>query len=404
MTPPPQAGERTIGLQEIIATVLAHNPGLRQAQQASVSAQAAVRGAQVYANPRVEMQMGRNRARLPGTPAGSAQSWGVAQLIENPAARQARLEAAQANAQGSEDGIALTRNLLVSDTRALAAEYLLRRAEAEVLAEELALLEDVRERVRVRVNSGEAPRYEMIKADAEIVQARERVQTTRLQAEQVLVSLNRLAAGHLPSRWTVAAQLGTETEVPAIEALRQLVADQNPELRILRAELSRARAQTDGARASRWPGVEVRLGQSQEPDVRQTSIGLGVQVPLFDTRQAAVDEAASEVIRAEGRLEGRQAELQQELTLAAKSLELARLRVRALGDGVVKDAESALRVAQAAYKFGERGILEVLDAQRVLRAARMELIRARFQVQTALIDLDTLAGRHGQTQAQTPQP
>jgi cobalt-zinc-cadmium efflux system outer membrane protein len=402
MSAPPQAGERVIGIQELIQTVLTHNPGLRQAQQASVSAQAAVRGAQVYANPRAEFQMGRNRARMPGTPTGSAQAWGVSQLIENPSARQARLDAAQAAAQGSEEGIGLARNLLVSDTRALAAEYLLRRAEAEVLAEELALLEDVRERVRVRVDSGEAPRYEMIKAGAEIVQARERVQTTRLQAEQVLVSLNRLAAGQLPARWTVGGQLPAEAEVPALETLRQQVAAQNPELRTLRAELDRARAQTEGAKASRWPGVEVRLGQSQEPDVRQTSVGLGMQLPLFDTRQAAVDEAASEAIRAQTRLEGRQAELEQELALATQALDLARLRVRSLGEGVVKDAEAALRVAQAAYKFGERGILEVLDAQRVLRGARMELLRARFQVQTALIDLDTLAGRYAQASA--PQP
>ncbi|MFZ8474709.1 hypothetical protein ACO1MO_13940, partial [Staphylococcus aureus] len=81
-----------------------------------------------------------------------------------------------------------------SETRLRASEYLLRRAEAQVTSEDLALLEQVRERVRLRVASGEAPRYEVIKADAEIVHARERQQTAALQAEQVLVTLNRLAS------------------------------------------------------------------------------------------------------------------------------------------------------------------------------------------------------------------
>jgi cobalt-zinc-cadmium efflux system outer membrane protein len=46
--------------------------------------------------------------------------------------------------------------------------------------------------------------------------------------------------------------------------------------------------------------------------------------------------------------------------------------------------------AQAAFKFGERSILEVLDAQRVLRAARMDYLNARYDRQQALIDLEQL--------------
>ena len=60
----------------------------------------------------------------------------------------------------------------------------------------------------------------------------------------------------------------------------------------------------------------------------------------------------------------------------------------------MRDAEAALRVAQAAYRFGERGILEVLDAERVLRAVRQDLLLARYQLQASLIDLDSLAGRY----------
>jgi cobalt-zinc-cadmium efflux system outer membrane protein len=47
-------------------------------------------------------------------------------------------------------------------------------------------------------------------------------------------------------------------------------------------------------------------------------------------------------------------------------------------------------VAEAAYRFGERGILDYLDAQRVYRSARNELIAARFERRAALIDIQTL--------------
>ena len=58
------------------------------------------------------------------------------------------------------------------------------------------------------------------------------------------------------------------------------------------------------------------------------------------------------------------------------------------------DCEAALRVAEAAYRFGERGILEVLDAQRVLRSVRADLLQARFQAQAARVVLEQLAARY----------
>ncbi len=70
------------------------------------------------------------------------------------------------------------------------------------------------------------------------------------------------------------------------------------------------------------------------------------------------------------------------------------MRVQALSEGAIKAAEAALRVSEAAYRFGERGILEVLDAQRVLRSVRQDLLLARFQYQSSLVELDTLAGRY----------
>ena len=47
-----------------------------------------------------------------------------------------------------------------------------------------------------------------------------------------------------------------------------------------------------------------------------------------------------------------------------------------------------------AARFGERGILDVLDAQRVLRGVRADLIQARYQLQEARIKLDQLVGQH----------
>ena len=379
-------------LAELTQAVLAGNAELQAAELGRAAAGAGVITARALPNPRLEWHAGRQTARLPEAVGGTRQDWAVSQFIERPALRQARLDAALAHERASAHQLNSTRDELVARSRRLAYEWLWRQAEAGAAGDALALLEQVRERVRLRVESGEAARYEIIKADVEIIHARQRQQSAVLQAEQVRIGLNRLAGGRLPAQWILSARLNDERWLPTLDELQALARQQNPELKFLQAELERAQARLQGAASARWPGVELRWGQSHDPELRQQQLGISVQVPLLDQQGGPIAEATAEHERARVRFEGRQAELRQQLLLAWKALEMARLRVRALSEGAVREAESALRVAQAAYRYGERGILDVLDAQRVLRSVRAELLEARYQVQAAQIDIDLLVG------------
>lgn len=392
----PDPGEPSLSLAQLVQAVLDNNTALRSAQQSGVTAQAAVASAAALPNPRLEWSRGDNRARLASATPGSVQTLGIAVPIEMPSVRSARVEAAQAGQRASVHQIAAARNALVAQVRLKAYEVVLREAQARAAQDAVQLLEQVHERVRVRVASGEAPRYEVIKADAELINARQQEQTARLLVQQSQLTLNRLAAGRLPARFGLALSLqdGVDESRPQHIDWRN-----HPELMQLQSELDRALAHQQGARAGRWPGFELRYAQTREPDIRSSSVGVALQIPLFDQRRGAIDEAASEAQRAQLQLQGRRAELEQQLQQAWKALEMAQLQTKALGEGALREAEAALRVAKAAYRFGERGILDVLDAQRVLRSVRADLLEARYQLQAARIELDFLAGRHADASA-----
>ena len=203
-----------------------------------------------------------------------------------------------------------------------------------------------------------------------------------------------MAAGQLPAQWHLLGDLKDAPDLLDLDQLHQLVMTQNPELSLLQAEVARGQALLRSAQSSRWPGVELRYTQSQDAEFRQGQWGIGMQIPLLDQRSGPIAQASAELTRAQIHLDGRKAELRQEVLLTWKSLEMARLRIEALSQGSVREAEAALRVAQAAYRFGERGILDVLDAQRVLRGVRADLIQARYQLQEARIKLDQLIGQN----------
>ena len=48
-------------------------------------------------------------------------------------------------------------------------------------------------------------------------------------------------------------------------------------------------------------------------------------------------------------------------------------------------------IAEAAYRFGERGILEYLDARRQFRLVRADLIAARYELYASKTELERLA-------------
>ena len=112
----------------------------------------------------------------------------------------------------------MSRNALVAQVQLKAYEVVLRRAQAEAARDAVRLLEQAHERVRVRVQSGEAARYEIIKADAELINARQQEQSAQLLAEQSLLALNRLAAGHLPARFELDLSLEDPVHTEALQA------------------------------------------------------------------------------------------------------------------------------------------------------------------------------------------
>jgi cobalt-zinc-cadmium efflux system outer membrane protein len=386
-----------LNIEDLVRSVLKYNASLQSGLRTVDIARAAVITSSALPNPRFELDTGRNGATHSASQAGSVVAVGVSQFIENPALRSARVDTALYAENTSVESLGQIRNDLVAQVKLRSYEYLLRREEALAASDALSLLEQIRERVRLRVETGEAGRYELIKSDAEIINARQKQQTAQLQIAQAAISLNRLAGGQLPPHWELDAQLSDATEVPQLPVLKETALRENPELRVLESELDRNKSRINETYASRWPGVDIKLAQINQPDVRQNLVGVSVQIPLLDQKRGPRAEAIAERERTLARLEGRRAELVQQLELSWKSVEIAQIRIKALSEGAMRDAEAALRVAQAAYRFGERGILEVLDAERVLRAVRQDLLLARYQLQASLIDLDLLAGRYAQS-------
>ena len=379
-------------LDEAIAMARARNPRLQEASASTAQALAGVQTARAYTNPSVEVFEGRQYARpipTPGVP-GLLQHYAAYQPIEVPRERSARRRAAELLGEASryaQQGVTLS---VVADTKHAFYEALRRREEIEHQQENLALVQDLHRRVAVEVDVGEKGGLELTRASAELARARFAVTSAQLEYAQAIARLRVTIAAPADAAIDPRGSLENRVPLPPLPEMRTLVFNSHPALRQTEKDKQAAQATLERQRALRIP-QPILFGEFEnQPDLRFWRTGVTVPLPIFDRRQGPIAEAKAAITRTDAVLEQRRLELTSTLERSYEQYQLADQQVTSLEAGPLRAAESAVQGAQAAYRFGERGLVEVLDAQRVLQIVRGDLLDARFARQSALVDLEEL--------------
>jgi len=383
-----------IPVPELIELARRDSPLVAQAKAELAGAWAGVQTARALPNPEVELLLGRNEARRVEGLSGSAPIIGVAQPLEWPELRQARRDLAEERVSLVSAQALVIDRLVVASVRKASADWLRLAEEERAAAEDLALTEQIRDRIAVSTRAGETARFDLTRAETEMAIARKVLDTVRLRALQARVELRRVVGASLPDDFQVAARgaLPVPLTLEEYEKLRVELDDRNPDLVAAQSELKRARQEIQFERTQVLPRVTLRATHELDPTSTLTRVGAQVSVPLLDQRQGPIAQAVASVARAQAALDFKKLEIQQGFASAWLGWQAAQVQLQALDSGIVTRARAILSTAEAAYRVGERGILETLDAQRQFRLVRNELIAARHAVALARIELERLSG------------
>lgn len=386
----PAFAVETFDLQQLLSISQTSNKGVEAAQANVEAAVAAIQSSRAYPNPTVEAMYGRLSARAPGVATGNAPSFAFTQKFDYPQQRKLREEMASRGLDATQAGRTAFQSDLAARVKTNFYGVLRRESELAAAREDLSMMRQIHSRARLRVEVGEAPRYELIKAETELLSAQKALQSAELRVNQAKAALRQQVGGVIPGAFEIRGSLGKSVPLPPLPALRDRLQTGNAELVQRRMELERAQVGIDYQRSLRLPEVALRAVTNREPDNTVSQIGVQLTIPLWDRRSGPIGEATAQATQARSNYEMREFELYQELESAYRQLEITQAQATALESGIVRQAESALGVAEAAYRFGERGILDFIDAQRVLRGARNELISAQYEQQVAGIEIEKL--------------
>jgi cobalt-zinc-cadmium efflux system outer membrane protein len=381
-----------LSLTDVVRMAEENSPRLREALAASQRVTAAARTARAYTNPSLEVFEGHQSARpiaTPGVP-GLLQHYAAYQTIEISTERHARQRAADRAVISSHFGQSAIMLSVTADAKRAFYNALRRREEISHAQENLQLVQDLRRRVTVEVNVGEKGRLELTRAQAELARAEFTLRSARLEYANAIALLRLTIAAPASANLDPRGTLESSIVLPPLKQLREEVLRTHPALAQSKADVQRARDSLDRERSLRIPQPTAFVEFENQPDLRFWRAGVTVSIPLWDQRRGQIGEAKATISQSAAMLDQRRLELISALERAYEQYQLADEQTTSLEAGSMRAAESAVDAAKAAYRFGERGIVEVLDAQRVLQSVRGDLVDAQFARQSALVDLEEL--------------
>src|SRR3954452_10210732 len=239
------------------------------------------------------------------------------------------------------------------------------------------------------------PQADAITAEAEIT--RTAMETARLEAER------RAAAGRLNALLArpPATLLAEPKELrrlpsaePALPALLDRAHAGNPRLFTGAAEIRGAQSERELAAKAWYPNVTLGAGAIQRdngpPGYTAT---LAFKVPLqWGVKEAGEREAVAKLGAAQQRLLQLETEIGGDLEQALASLAVARRVADLTRRQLIPQLEVGHKAALARYRRDQGTLSAVFDAEHRIHQARLDLVKAENEAQTALAMIERLIG------------
>jgi outer membrane protein, heavy metal efflux system len=381
---------KQLTINELITMALESNPQVLAARDQSKAVKGQLSTARAIPNPEFELNTGQQRSVSGPLTTGNVSSWVVTQPLDMPYTRFPRVNAAEANVRSAEAGRVAFEIEMISKVQQRFYELMRREAELRAAEEDLSLTKQIRDRMQVRYDVGETARFDLIRAQTEFLNAQINAESSKLRVDQAKGQLRQAVGYQLPANYEVVSQLPKLETLPPLPALMSELQTQSPELQKAKAEVEATESRLSFEQNSRLPKLSIKAQQYNDPNFTDRLYGLVVSIPIWDFKGGQIAEAEANASKAKNQLNAQSQSLEQQLETAYKLYQITSYQVKVLDQEVVQLASSARRIAEVSYRYGERGMLEYLDAQRTFRLARNDLIKARFDLASVVTEIQRL--------------
>ena len=380
-------------LQDLIDIAKRENPILDVLKAKEDAARSNVITAESYLNPSIAIGIGPSRFRTPNSNTNQRRNYDVnlSQPLEFPNVRSAKKAVAESRVNYASSVTEATLINLSLQIKKAFYDVLQNEAILKIAEGDRDALKNIQEKVALRVEVGEAPRYEVIKADTELVAAQRDADAARLRIYESKLYLRGLVSKSLTDAFDLTGTLPSSDINLNADTLKNEII-KSPRLRQIKASADIAENQLRLEEKLINPGITLNAGVDQDPDIANYRFGISIPIPIWNQRQGQIGEAAAGYRELQAQYTDQELALKRDIESAFQRYLIAQQQVKTFESGLLSQAESVLKVAESAYRYGERGILEYLDAQRTFRLVRKDYLASKYDYIVAILEIEQLLG------------
>ena len=300
-------------------------------------------------------------------------------------------EAAQARGQ-----INLTWTDLATRIKTEFAQYYL-LAHSEKLTEEiLELVDNLEQIARSRYASGLAAQQDAIRAQVEQTRLRRELVMLKLEYHHAMTRLNALLlrAPHAALAEPQRLRPLPPPEKLSYAALEERLRANNPQLFTLAAQITTAEKNRDLVFKNRYPNFTLGVAPTQTGNrINEWELMLEMNIPLQQrSRRSQEREADIRLAAAQARRAATANQILSDLAESLLALEATRQIETLNASSLLPQAEITYQAALSGYESGKVDFATLLDAQRQIRQAKLDVLNAQVEAQTRLAEIEKLVG------------
>jgi cobalt-zinc-cadmium efflux system outer membrane protein len=355
--------KKAFDLSEVIDLALENNPLLSAKKSEVEVRRATYEASKRLSNPEVELNLGKAKAfdeDFERNTGGIA----LSQHVENPFKRHHRIQVFEKDWEASRFSQGDLTLELIFTIKNLYFDILRLKSMQDLAQKNLDSIQKIHRLIQKRAQLGEIKELEAIKLLVEsLIAQRElnQVQTDLLLAKE---KLNQYLGNILPPKFSTVGTLSYAETGFAESAAIQKALQFHPRLKEQETRLEQANSNWSYVKWQRFPDFTLSGFSQNELDGRNTGVGISLDIPLWNFKSKEIREAEYLTRIEEEELRALRMEIAAEVKAGLHRLRLSEQSLQIFHQGLLKQAEESLKIAEVSYTQGEISLIDYLDSQR----------------------------------------
>lgn len=260
----------------------------------------------------------------------------------------------------------------------------------------LDLMQHLEKVAQARYAGGLAAQQDVVRAQVEQTTMRNELTMLESERRQLQARLNALLARPAPAALAEPEKLRPVPAPAKLDyvSLEERIRSRNPQLFTEESRLKAAEKSRDLAYRNRYPDFTFGVSPIQyESRVREWEVMVEINIPLQQSaRRGQEREAEAMLSAARARKEGVANQVLGELSENLAGIEAASRSEALATTSLLPQAELTYQAALAGYETGKVDFATLLDAQRQIRQAKQNQVKAQAEAQVRFAEIERLLG------------